>query len=552
MLILLFFLMGTVLYLTLNRPFLNLACHQDAGWHSYWAAFHNRGVSLRQQMNVLVGCTRLGSKFLFRLWFALFGVGDPERISRRVFLAWNWATAGLLLAGMSILLPNQFALGAVVWIVYLVGSSNPFFGIHFETAERSALLLSVAICVLVVSCLARPAQPWLIGLVVFLMFMSSLLFKISQLVEYFPLWLVALWHEPGWDRLLFSVAGATAAIVLFFLFLWRNGLLLQENLGVIGYAARPRASPNTDPETLCPKIAQSVRVGLLRRLLLALVLCPVWPKLAPVAMRIAWRPYSTVRAAWHFMPPLLRSSRCLLLLVLLGLVLRPHYPIPERLAVAWLAGCLTAIVLQGRFFYFHFIPCLPAASILAGMGIWKLWGPLSAGHAPAVGLTSLLAVLLLLDLTHIVRLLSRTCPTPLELRLWPVADWHIMEKNLAAAEVAGYITETTREDDYVLVWGCVPQLHVLCGRRSPINWLNTNSGLMDPVLPTWRTILVENVTRLRPQLLIQFDEDLDLPGLERDTGLDYSPDRTFYHGRYRVFRLNPTAAADRTPCGSRL
>ena len=63
---------------------------------------------------------------------------------------------------------------------------------------------------------------------------------------------------------------------------------------------------------------------------------------------------------------------------------------------------------------------------------------------------------------------------------------------------------------------------------------------------------MENVTRLRPQLLIQFDEDLDLPGLERDTGLDYSPDRTFYHGRYRVFRLNPTAAADRTPCGSRL
>jgi hypothetical protein len=67
---------------------------------------------------------------------------------------------------------------------------------------------------------------------------------------------------------------------------------------------------------------------------------------------------------------------------------------------------------------------------------------------------------------------------------------------------------------------------------------------MDTILPGWRNILIDNMIRLRPKLLAQFDDDLDLPALERETGLRYSPDHTFYHGRYKVFRLERIGPAE--------
>ena len=89
------------------------------------------------------------------------------------------------------------------------------------------------------------------------------------------------------------------------------------------------------------------------------------------------------------------------------------------------------------------------------------------------------------------------------------------------------VSTLTGPDDYVLVWGCLPQLSVLANRRSPINWLSTNAVQMDPILPDWRDRLWRRMQETRPKLIVEADLGLDLGEVERRTGLVYGrgPDR---------------------------
>jgi hypothetical protein len=120
------FLCFFIVYWILNRPFMNLVCHQDAGWLAYWPAFRNKGIDLRQQLNVLAGCTRIGAMYPYIFWFKLFGIQNPEVISRKVFLVLNCCTSVILFFTLRIFIPEQVALSFLISFVYLLFSSNPF------------------------------------------------------------------------------------------------------------------------------------------------------------------------------------------------------------------------------------------------------------------------------------------------------------------------------------------------------------------------------------------------------------------------------------------
>lgn len=518
-------LMG-VAYLVANRPFLGLACHQDAGWHAYWAFFRGQGVTLDRQLNVLMGCARLGSKFLFVLWFSMFGRGNPDRLSRLVALGLNFAVALIAYGLLQPRLGSAPALAAAG--LSLAAASIPTTGIHYETAERTARLLNILIFAL---CLMQmdAASPILLGGVVFAMIGGALLFKITQLFEYLPLWLTLFIVHPSWEAFFASCAGGGLAVGLFVLLLAGLRLLKAENLGILGYMAASRrggrmagegepggVAANGIEERVAAKLASGEFGGAAR---LAVTLAR---RLG--VMGLAPKLYGIAVNARTFVPSVMWGAAALTAAIIAGLAFAP--PGPEKtLLEVWLAGAMTGLLLQSRFLPLHFIPLLLPGALLAGLGLphWEWWMWVLAAAALAFDARRLLG--------------GRDIP--LDLRFWPAAVRPVIERNLYARAVAPWLAEHSCPEDFILVWGTAPQLYLLAARRCPVNWLSTSPHLMDPILSDWRDILWRRMRHTRPLWLVEVDAGLDLDEIQRQTGLRYGFAER--RGPWNLYRLEDAA-----------
>ncbi|MBT5367395.1 MAG: hypothetical protein HOL05_05060 [Nitrospinaceae bacterium] len=528
-------------YLVINRPFLNLTCHQDAGWHSYWAAFRDKGVTLHQQLNILMGCARIGSKFLFYLWFTLLGKGDPERKAVRMFLIINILASIIIYQSIRLLTPGTTHIALSVCAAYLYITSNPLLGIHYETSERVQGFFNAVIFFSVCNYLMAPSGVW-IFVIVFTMLLTAFLFKITQLIEYFALWLALALFGFDLSFFMLSTTGAVAAGAAFALLLWKLELLEKENLGILGYISSSYEHKKNAPAISLDEKIQKLEstdlhpgfIRLTKKLLVSgekLLPAFLFRILAGLGEYIL----KTIQKLMPFGGQIFSSSRAFIFLIICGALLGPHYPRMETVSGIWLLGVLSGILGQGRFLPFHFIPALFPGAILAGLGLYKTLPLMTEGRPSATLL--IFIIILLLDLKYLWTLLMAGDTLPLDLRLWPRNLHPVMEKNLAAREAAVIIKKSTREDNYILAWGSVPQLYVLADRRSPINWLNTNPTLMDGVLPGWREILYSRMKETKPVCIVQFDEDLDLNKIKNATGLDYQLETEFWKDNHKIFRL---------------
>ncbi len=490
------------LYVIANWPFLALPCHQDAGWHSYWAKFRCRGVTLEKQLNVLMGCARLGSKFLYVLWFALFRERDPDRLTRIISWGASIAVALILYVGLT-------HYGAA-WLVpaaaagcFLAICAVPTLGLQYETAERTANLFHAVLFIAALSYL-EASSAFFMGGIVFAMFTMALLFKITQLGEYFAVWILMFYSSPDSEVFAASVIGALGALLLFVLLLGFLGILKLENLGLIGYVTGwQKKNPAKD--------ASSTSSGL----------------------RTVYQRYLNLR---NYGPNVFFSLKAPVALALVGAA-SGEGPV-HALALAWFAGGALVVLAQGRFLPFHFIPLVLPLSVLAAYGVVFFVGDGATLNvvSPLVLGTAILA-LALLDLRNL--LWSRRA-IPFDLRYLPPVARPIFEKNRLAEDAAAYVEQRTEPEDYVMVWGTLPQFFLLCDRRCPISWLSTNANLMSPILPGWREILIDRMRQTRPVYLLEADDDLDLEELRRQTGLRYEKEAVFGGGANALYHLAET------------
>lgn len=496
------------LYLGASVPFYRVPCHQDAGWHSYWARFRRRGVTLERQLNVLMGCARLGAKFLYVLWSAIFPIRDPDRLTRILSWPLTLAAALGLYTGLDAQgLPWPYPVASAG--AFLVILAIPTLGLYFETSERTVNLLNVGLFLAALAYLnTSPSEAGTtvaalsLGAMVFAMFLLALFFKITQLAEYLAAWLVMFFHAPGMMPFLASVAGGLAGVAVFGAMLGALGILKAENLGLLGYltgkSGKKKEAHRQDGH-------------------------PVW-------LRALYQRFLNLRA---YAPNVLLSTRSILFLAILGAAFGSG---PSRdLALAWFVGAAVMLGLQGRFFGFHFIPLVLPMALLCGWGVVFLAGDgmLFGLHAkgPAAIVLGVLAIADLWNLLWARRNLE------IDLRFVPRTLRGIIEKNRLAAAAAGIVEAGSAPDDYVLVWGTLPQFNVLCDRRSPINWLSTNANLMDPILPTWRDVMMERIRTTRPVYVLEADDHLPCEDILRETGLRYEKSREVLDGAGRLYEL---------------
>ncbi len=530
------FLAVFILYWIANRPFMNLVCHRDAGWHAYWAAFRKRGVRLNQQLNILMGCARIGSMFLFIFWFKLFGIRNPETISRKMFLVLNCFTAIILFFALKILLHDQAVLSFFVPSIYLLFSSNPFLGVHYETSERTTNFVN-AIIFLLIGIFLKTPDNYLLGLIVFLMFLSAFFFKVTQVMEYFFMWLFLMISM--WKLVYFpvSVMGTFAAFAIFYVVLKSKGLLTKENLGVFGYLSLNYKKPSDTIKDIERKIDKWVKNEKLKKVLQFLLYKVEGTRFEKFVSNGLVTSGKIFYRSKHYGRNIYLSSRSMIILCCFGVFLYPHLSV-ELFAIFWLIGCLANIVLQGKCLPFHYIPVLIPVSILAGLGVYKVWLNISSFNQVWFIIICFLAVVCVYkDVKFFLLLFLVNNKEPVDYKLWADSDRDVFEKNRAASEIVGYVKSNTTDDDHIFVWGCVPQLYVLCERRSPVPWLNTCDSLMSPIFPEWKMTMLLNLIKTTPKFLIQFEKDLNLAVLEEATGLRYEFDRTFFEGKYSIFKL---------------
>lgn len=139
---------------------------------------------------------------------------------------------------------------------------------------------------------------------------------------------------------------------------------------------------------------------------------------------------------------------------------------------------VAGIAMQGKFFAYHYGATLPLVSLLAGLGLYKLWRRcLAGGVGGPVAFFSFVAVAVPMryavrDLPQFVwerswiraHYLLQMAPfdtrEAMDEELSYVADYNLSANRLVAREVRA----RTRRDDAVFVWGFEPSIYWLSGR----------------------------------------------------------------------------------------
>ncbi len=232
--------------------------------------------------------------------------------------------------------------------------------------------------------------------------------------------------------------------------------------------------------------------------------------------------------------PICRTSKFIFVTAIICAVTPPHSAM-EKLSLLWLCVIILSIILQGRYYNVYFIPTVFPISIFSGIGIYKIAGinnPLLFVLAAILLLTTLLS-----DYRIWKRFSNKYLDMPLEYILWPAEEMGMIRQNLAVYEIIDYIRENTTEEDYIFVWGTVPQTYVLCRRRSPVEWLSTLDSHIRSILPDWKITTLRNVYKKRPKYLIDFLGTINLDIVEKITGLHYNFSRSFGNNRFKIYKL---------------
>ena len=477
----------------------------------------------------MMGCTRIGCAFYFALWFALFGIGDPDRLARRVALVANIVIAGAIgifgtqIAGLS----GTEAL--TIAGIFLALISLPTLGVHYETAERSVNFFDVFVLFGAVFLYQYP-EPLFLGAFVAGVVVLALAFKVTQFAPYGLVWFVLFSQTPSWVAFGWSSAGALSAFAVHLGILWKADLLHRENFGVFGYAAHGTPDEggkyNND---IARRIETKLGATAVARLMIILSQA-IGPSLTLYL-------YGALLGAKAYFPLVFGSIRGIVLMAMVGVLSQPLGPL-NAITLAWLTGALIALLAQARFFSFHFIPLLLPLAILAGTGWLLVIDEIIAGSLLYLALGIVGFGLTVWDILTCWR---GSGVESLDYRFWPPEAHSIIDKNMIAKEAAEYVGQQANETDFALVLGTLPQFYVLSRCRCPINWLSTNENLMDQILPSWKSTLIEKLKSYPPRFVLAVDGAIVIEDIEKATGLGYRREKVF-SGKAILYRVELSSA----------
>lgn len=208
--------------------------------------------------------------------------------------------------------------------------------------------------------------------------------------------------------------------------------------------------------------------------------------------------------------------------------------------MAWMASAAIAGAAQRTYFPCHFLPAVPAASVLAGWtiamligGAPQLKGGLSGAYGAAVLFSSVILLFWSARLAIYLYQFSFTYSHS-EALFRLLGPWSA--KWIAAAEIGNHIKANSGPDDYVLQWGEEPEIYFYSDRKSAARTMFSH-----PPLPGWDKELVDSINSKRPKFIAFMEQDLKMEDLQRAIEPRYKLEKIF-HGQFKLYRRDDAPA----------
>lgn len=182
--------------------------------------------------------------------------------------------------------------------------------------------------------------------------------------------------------------------------------------------------------------------------------------------------------------------------------------------VGWIAANLLAVVMQAKFYYYHWLPLYPPLLLLAAIGMASLWRERSGAQAPAF-----------VTVAVTLAFFAQVCAVPfydvakaayyLGLKHSPELYYssysyrpggNVEEQNYNVADemaAARYIAANSAPDDGLFVWGNNATAEYLADRPNPTRFLMEMPLSVDgPYRPQYRAEAMEGLTANPPLFII--------------------------------------------------
>jgi hypothetical protein len=217
------------------------------------------------------------------------------------------------------------------------------------------------------------------------------------------------------------------------------------------------------------------------------------------------------------------------------------------LVILWLISGLASVFIQGKLFFYHYLPILPPIAILAALTIDRAatWiARVVTRDGPRIALLAVAVIGLVLTTNYYDRYQQFLAVMTGSMSWRDYWNDHGNQSTFSVVEqmdVADYIRATTAPRDHVFVWGIDPLVDYFAGRWFGSRFIYTHplaarwspSACRTELLNTWRTDPPELlVTEHEDRLPSVMDHNLD----SYETLLSYDEIRAFVIENYELER----------------
>jgi len=189
-------------------------------------------------------------------------------------------------------------------------------------------------------------------------------------------------------------------------------------------------------------------------------------------------------------------------------------PVVFWAVMGWIAANLVAIIMQAKFYYYHWLPLYPPLLLLGAIGATTLWRERAAAHAPAfVTITATLAFFAQIcalpfhDVAKAAFYLGLKRSPELYYNSYshrPGGDPEEQNYNVADEMAAArYIAANTRPDEGLFVWGNNATAAYLADRPNPTRFpMEMPLSVDGPYRPQYRAEAMAGLTARPPVYII--------------------------------------------------
>jgi Glycosyltransferase family 87 len=178
--------------------------------------------------------------------------------------------------------------------------------------------------------------------------------------------------------------------------------------------------------------------------------------------------------------------------------------------LTWLAVALSCVALQGKFWFYHWVPTFPPFIVLGAVGLHKLATDHARVPAPAGSVLATMSLALFMvqvvavPAVDVARWLLYASGVNTKTEYYS----RFFRRNYVAAneiEAARYIREHSEDSDTVLVWGNDATIGFLSDRESPTRFVFSmplTGEVSTPWLKAYRKEYIASLTLRRPRYVV--------------------------------------------------